>query len=124
MFFKECPFCHKSIFVLFYPSHIAKHTALRPDGQMHGHITLKEDQRYTDSLEDIPQVYYHPKCGESTCMPEEIIRSYLVNPTMYNEFTFCCGCNDYVHRKEVYWTETGECLEDYFENLRCSASTS
>ena len=50
MFFKECPFCHKSIFVLFYPSHIAKHTALRPDGQMHDHITLKEKQRYTDSL--------------------------------------------------------------------------
>ena len=120
MFFKECPFCHENIFVLFYPFHIAKHTALRPDGQMHDHITLKEDLRYTGCLEDVPQVYRHPKCGISTRMPEEIIRSYLVNAAMYCDLSFCCGCGDYVPIAELYWVETDECLADYFQKLRQS----
>ena len=118
MFFKECPFCHKNIFFLMYPLHIKKHTALRSDGQMHDHITLREERRYVGSLDGIPQVYYHPKCEEATRMPEEIIRSYLVEPNMYSHFSFCCGCNDYVPFEELYWVETDECLADYFENLR------
>jgi hypothetical protein len=120
MFFRECPFCHKHIFVLLYPFHIMKHTALRSDGQMHDHITLREDKRYAGSLDDVPQTYYHPKCGVLTCMPEEIIRSYLVNPNMYNATSFCCGCNCYIPTTELYWCETDECLEDYFQNLRKS----
>lgn len=51
-------------------------------------------------------------------MPEEIIRSYLVNPFLYNDRTFCCGCNDYVPLAEVYWTETEQNLLEYNEQLK------
>ena len=118
MLFKECPFCHKNIFVLLYPFHVMRHTILRSDGQMHDHITLKENKRYIGSLDGIPQVYYHSKCGGETGMPEEIIRSYLVKPDMYSDLSFCCGCGRYIPYKELYWVETGECLADYFKNLR------
>lgn len=47
-----------------------------------------------------------------------IIRSYLVDPFMFSERTFCCGCNDYVPYKELHWTETGERLPDYIERLQ------
>jgi hypothetical protein len=42
----------------------------------------------------------------------------LVNPFLYNEYTFCCGCNDYVHQKELCWCETWQCLADYFQELQ------
>jgi hypothetical protein len=51
-------------------------------------------------------------------MPEEIVRSYLVNPFLYNSRTFCCGCNNYVESRELIWRETGESLEAYRKNLQ------
>jgi hypothetical protein len=66
----------------------------------------------------VPQVYYHPLCGEATGMPEEIIRSYLANPFLYNDTTFCTGCNDYVHESEVFWTETEQNLAEYKQQLQ------
>lgn len=51
-------------------------------------------------------------------MPEDIIRSYLVNPFLYTDCSFCCGCNDYVPLDELFWVETGESLEDYNRELQ------
>jgi hypothetical protein len=51
-------------------------------------------------------------------MPEEIIRSYLANPFLYGDTSFCCGCNDYKPYEELYWEETGDCLADYFQKLK------
>jgi hypothetical protein len=113
MFFIECPFCHQQIFRLWYPSHKARHMALMADGQMTDHITVAEHERYMGSLDGVPQVYYHPLCDGSTGMPEEIIRSYLANPFLYNDTTFCTGCNDYVPEAECFWTETGQNLGEY-----------
>jgi hypothetical protein len=118
MLFVECPFCHQQVFRFWYSFHEARHTALLADGQMTDHMTMAPSQRYEGPLDGVPQVYYHPRCGEATGMPEEIIRSYLVNPFLYSSSTFCSGCNDYVPEEEVFWTETGQSLSDYKRELQ------
>lgn len=119
---RHCPFCHKEVFFLFYPFHFAAHTQLLPDGQYKDHQTVPPDQRYKGSLEGVPQTYYHSKCGVATGMPEEIVRSYLVNPFLYSPVTFCCGCNAYVPMQEVIWIETKERLSDYMARLQQQAT--
>ena len=106
------------MFRFFYQRHRAKHTALRPDGQMTDHITVHPTGRYQGSLRGVPQVYIHRKCGVGTKMPEEIIRSYLVNPFLYGGGSFCCGCNDYVPQEELFWHETGQCMAEYNHELQ------
>jgi hypothetical protein len=51
-------------------------------------------------------------------MPEEIIRSYLANPFLYNDTTLCTGCGDYVPVSEVFWVETGQSLAEYNQALQ------
>jgi len=41
-----------------------------------------------------------------------------VNPFLYNDMTFCCGCDDYVKQKELVWHETGEKLNVNFQRLK------
>ena len=118
MLFIECPFCHQQVFRFWYPFHRAKHTSLLDDGQMTDHITVAEHERYMGSLDGVPQVYCHSVCGEETGMPEEIIRSYLANPFLYNDTTFCTGCNDYVPESECFWTETGQNLAEHKQQLQ------
>lgn len=116
--FIECPFCHRSVFRWFYSWHESGHTKRLDDGQMNEHITLAPEKRYEGSLDGVPQVYHHAECGVSTGMPDEIIRTYLVNPLTYNDTSFCCGCGDYVDTSELTWTETGESLLSYTSKLR------
>lgn len=116
--FVRCAFCHEIVFLPLYASHKEEHTKLLPDGQMTDHITVPPERRYQRTLNKVPETYFHSLCKVSTRMPEEIIRSYLVNPFLYNEYTFCCGCNDYILQQELYWCETGQCLMDYFQELQ------
>jgi hypothetical protein len=118
--FIECPFCHKSVFRWFYSWHESGHTALRPDGQMNEHVTLSREERYAGSLDGVPQAYRHAKCGVATGMPEEVIRSYLVDPLTYNDSSFCCGCGTYVVSSDLTWVETGETVMSYMGKLRSS----
>jgi hypothetical protein len=118
MLFISCPFCHKRVFRFFYASHKAKHTAPLADGQMKDHVTVHPTGRYKGSLKGVPRAYRHPKCGTATKMPEEIIRSYLVNPFLYGGGSFCCGCNDYVPESALFWVETGQCMADYNRELQ------
>jgi hypothetical protein len=118
MLLVSCPFCHKKVLRFFYASHRAKHTAPLSDGQMKDHVTVHPTGRYKGSLSGVPQVYRHPKCGVATKMPEEIIRSYLVNPFLYGGGSFCCGCNDYLPESEFFWTETGQNMADYNQDLK------
>ena len=118
MLFIECPFCHKRILRFLYKGHKAKHTAPLPDGQQKDHVTGHPTGRYNGSLKGIPQVYRHPKCGVGTKMPEEIIRSYLVNPFLYGGGSFCCGCKTYVPESELFWTETGQNMAEYNRGLQ------
>ncbi len=117
----RCPFCHEKVFFWAFEAHKARHTRRRADGQMEDHITVAPELRTERSIEDEPKVYYHAKCGQCTGMPEEIIRSYLINPFLYSSRTFCCGCKNYISQSEVIWTETGERLDDYFQRLQQEA---
>jgi Protein of unknown function (DUF3239) len=116
--FVNCKFCHETVFLPLYDSHLSKHTQPLEDGQMTDHITVCPQQRYQKSLDRIPNVYIHPYCNTRTGMPEDIIRSYLVNPFLYNQYTFCTGCRDYIHQSELFWCETEQCLADYFQDLQ------
>lgn len=116
--FMRCPFCHKLVLRWFYPRHKRKHTRRRRDGQMAEHVTAAPAQRFSGSLSEVPQTYVHTKCGVATQMPEEIIRSYLVNPMMCSDASFCCGCGRYVFSAELTWEETGETVIDYLGRLR------
>jgi hypothetical protein len=115
----HCPFCHADVESAAYSAHEAEHLKLRPDGQQAEYVTLPAEQRHDGSLEGVPQVYQHKKCGELTGMPEEIIRSYLNNPYLYlADRTFCCGCGKHVPFRECVWIDTGEDLQTYSDKLR------
>jgi hypothetical protein len=115
---KRCPFCHQNVSLALFNAHVAEHTRLGEDGQMNDHITVAPEERFQGDLQSVPQWYRHQKCGEVTGMPEEIIRSYLADPFLYNDHTFCTGCGNYPHQSEFYWVDTGENLHDYNRRLR------
>ncbi len=115
----HCPYCHKYIDQAAYPAHEAKHRKARPDGQQTDYATLPEEEREEGGLAGVPRVYVHRRCRVATEMPEEIVRSYLKNPYLYlADATFCCGCGKHVPFRECKWTETGENLQDYMDELR------
>jgi hypothetical protein len=118
---RQCPFCHEQVSLIAYAQHIREHEKLRPDGQQQEHATLPPEERATGDLARVSRVYFHSVCGVQTGMPEEIVRSYLVNPFLYTGGTFCCGCNGYVKFSSVTWTETGQSLQEYFDELRAQA---
>jgi hypothetical protein len=116
--FVRCPFCHRLILQWLYERHERNHTRRKADGQMNEHITVAPDERYDGSLSKVPRNYRHPRCGRGTGMPEEIIRSYLANPLLYSDSSFCTGCGEYIYCGELFWIETGESLMDYNGRLR------
>ncbi|BDI32621.1 hypothetical protein CCAX7_46720 [Capsulimonas corticalis] len=117
----NCPFCHKNVPLWWYYFHVKGHRRLKADGQHESHITLHPELREQGSLEGVPKVYEHPKCGGMTVMPEKIIRSYLKNPFMYNGKTFCTGCHTYVDDSELFWVETGQRMSEYRLELQRNA---
>lgn len=117
----RCKFCHKYIEKEKYSAHCDRHLEVQPDGQQTDYVTLLEEERFQDSLENVPQVYKHKRCGETTVMPEEIIRSYLEDPYLFaSDETFCTGCNKHVPQKECFWVETRENLQEYSDGLRAA----
>lgn len=113
--FARCACCNQLVFLPLYWSHREQHAELQHDDCMtNGVINLQHQEAFNAA----PKSYLHPHCSTSTAMPAEIIHSYLVNPFLYNESTFCCGCNDYVSQAELYWRETGQSLADYFQQLQ------
>ncbi len=116
---ERCPYCHDDIPNSEFSAHVREHEQLREDGQQNDYVTLPPEERSTQSLTDVPQVYVHTKCGTATGMPEEIIQSYLQNPYLYlADSTHCTGCERQVPNRECEWTETGENLQDYTDRLR------
>ena len=115
----RCPFCHEDIASAAFPAHKAEHVKLRPDGQQTDYLTLPGEEQFDESLEGVPTVYIHNKCGGLTGMPEDIIRSYLKNPYLYSaDRTFCSGCGKHVPWRECVWVDTGEDLQTYTDKLR------
>jgi hypothetical protein len=118
MLWIDCPFCHKKVLRFFYAGYRAKHTAPLPDGQMKDHITVHSTGRYKGSLSGIPQVYRHPKCGVATKMPDGDYPQLSREPVPVRGGSFCCGCNDYVPEGELFWTETGQNMAEYNQDLK------
>ncbi len=119
---RSCPFCHRDVSVGWIRLHGWWHARRRRDGQQRAHVTLAAADRYRGTLVGVPRSYVHSGCGAGTGMPEEIVRSYLANPFLYNDTAFCTGCEDYVPHVECTWLETGQSLRDYFAVLRAAAS--
>ena len=71
--------------------------------------------------EDTPRVYKHKKCGAKVRMPDDVIVTYLDDPFFHNEFTDCPRCGDAVPRRECVWVDTGQRLDEYFEDLQADA---
>jgi hypothetical protein len=71
--------------------------------------------------EGTPRVYKHKKCGGKVRMPKDVVLTYLDDPFLYNEFTDCSRCGDAVPRRECVWVETGQRLDEYFEDLQAEA---
>ncbi len=119
----RCPFCHDHIDPADYAVHEAEHIKARPDGQQSEYATLPPEAREPGTLDGVPSVYRHVKCGVATRMPEEIIRSYLKDPWLYSAGeTFCCGCGAHVPERECHWVETGQDLHAYMEGLRSAGA--
>jgi len=117
----RCPYCHEYVEKAAFPAHESRHVKTRPDGQQTDYVTLPAEEREQGDLADVPKVYVHRTCGAATCMPEEIIRSYLKNPYIYTaNSTFCTGCGKQVPDRECEWTETGEDLQSYTKKLQAA----
>ena len=117
----RCPYCHEWVKALGYPEHRKQHDGFRPDGQQTEYITLPPEDRDPRSLEGVPRVYYHSRCGSHTGMPEEIIRSYLQDPYLYyGDHSFCGGCHKHIPCRELVWVETGENMQAYNDRLRAA----
>ena len=81
-------------------------------------MTAPPRERFAGTLDHTPRAYRHSVCGVVTEMPEEIIRTYLVNPLTYGDQSFCCGCGEYVDSSQLTWEETGDIVMAYMGLLR------
>ncbi len=116
----RCPYCPEWVANLDRVAHERTHAGTRPDGQNTEYITLPPEARFQQSLDGVPRTYFHPLCGTHTGMPEEIIRSYLKNPYLYSDMSFCAGCHRHVPCRELTWIETGENMQTYNDRLRAA----
>lgn len=117
----RCPYCHDWVANRNREAHQRTHAGTRPDGQNTEYVTLPPEARSQQSLDGVPRIYFHARCGTHTGMPEEIIRSYLKNPYLYTaDMSFCAGCHRHVSCRELTWTETGENMQTYNDRLRAA----
>jgi hypothetical protein len=116
----RCPYCHVELTWREYSPHIAKHLERQADGQQQEHKTLPPEDRYQENLANTPQAYCCDRCQAVTTMPEDIIRTYLVDPWFYDPYTFCGGCGRYLHQRHFTWVTTGQRLDHYFAGLQAA----
>jgi hypothetical protein len=64
----HCPYCHLEVEDASFEAHIKSHTRIRPDGQLTTYKTLKPEGRELGDISDVPQTYYHIRCGVGTIM--------------------------------------------------------
>jgi hypothetical protein len=93
-----------------------------PPERLAGLPKLPDNEQFAGPLDGVPRIYRHAKCGVETEMPEEVIRSYLADPWMYNDWVWCCGCEDNIRQQDLTWTESSEPLDAYFARLKESKS--
>lgn len=114
----RCDRCHQMVPQASYAEHRRSHEGKREDGQLNEYPTLPPEERFQGDLTNVPRQYLHAKCGAVTEMPEEIIRTYLVNPFFYGYKSFCTGCGTHIRSKELVWQSTGQDLMTYTRQLQ------
>ncbi|MEZ6094874.1 MAG: magnesium transporter [Pirellulaceae bacterium] len=114
----RCHFCHEYVPKDDFLAHRRQHLGTAADGQNNAYMTLPPEERYDGELDGVPQSYVHSKCGVETVMPEEIIRTYLVDPFFYANRSFCTGCHKHVRNSELTWRETKQNVNEYFKQLK------
>jgi hypothetical protein len=114
----RCDFCHEYIPAAQRWQHQQLHLGSQSDGQQVSYMTLPPEERFRGSLDQVPKAYMHVRCRGVTLMPEDIIRTYLINPYFYGASSFCTGCGQHVRQSELVWQETGESLATYFRSLK------
>lgn len=117
---KRCDWCHEFIPLGEFDEHYKTHQGVADDGQYNAYPSLPPEERWKGDLRTVPQNYVHPECGSVTVMPEDIIRTYLVNPYFYGYSSFCCGCGTHISGKELKWVDTNESLYDYTRRLQAN----
>jgi hypothetical protein len=70
------------------------------------------------TYEKVPHVYYHPDCGGSTRISDDIVRMLVSDPFRPITSTLCAGCRRYVSLHAVEWPETGETVAQFRFRLR------
>jgi hypothetical protein len=70
------------------------------------------------SYEKVPRVYYHPACGGSTRISDDIVRMLVSDPFRPITSTLCAGCRRDVRLHAVEWPETGETVAQFRSRLR------
>jgi hypothetical protein len=70
------------------------------------------------SYETVPHVYYHPDCGGSTRISDDVVRMLVSDPFRPITSTLCAGCRRYVSLHSVEWPETGETVAQFRFRLR------
>lgn len=63
------------------------------------------------------RVYVHDVCGSGTVVTDGHY-TWLTDPFLHCDGTYCAGCKGPVHLGDVYWPDTGENLLDYRRRLR------
>jgi len=117
---KRCDMCHEFVLIQEFDVHYEQHQGTETDGQLSTYPTLPPEQRWRGDLSTIPQSYLHEACGAVTKMPEDIIRTYMVNPYFYGYSSFCCGCGTHVPARKLKWVETGENMFAHTKELQAT----
>ena len=66
---------------------------------MNAHITVQPELRRQRSIDHGLRFTITRSAESARGMPEEIIRSYLVNPFLDSSRTFCTGCRNDISQK-------------------------
>jgi hypothetical protein len=103
------------------PPDVVQNAKPWPDARRELIPKLPPERRFAGALDGVPRVYFNPHKNAATVMPEDVIRSYLADPYLYNDWVWCSGLDDNARQSDLFWVETGERLSDYFARLKAQA---
>jgi hypothetical protein len=62
--------------------------------------------------------YYHPQCGGSTAMPPHAMHQMSADPFAFGDKVTCAHCGKQVAEAEIFWSDSGQSLADYRQELK------
>jgi hypothetical protein len=116
--FAICPHCGRDVLYFLYSVHVVKHATVTAVRTKSVSVALPADERYVGPIHHVPRLYRHRVCGSWSTVPEDMVRSFLVNPFFYADRWECRGCKRLVPTAELSFAQTGECVLTYIQRLR------